>query len=87
MMAYWIVVSSGRALPVAIVTVLGQIALLIGIMVLFFAVIALQFVKVRELYGSGDSSAPDERTNCSSCGARVSVEADTCSYCGEPTDR
>jgi ABC-type polysaccharide/polyol phosphate export permease len=33
--------------------------------------------------GPSASATPD-RTNCSSCGARNDVSAETCDYCGEP---
>ena len=86
-MDYWTVVSSGRGVPIAIVDVIGEIALVIGFMVIVFAAIALQFLRVHELYGSGESTTPDRQINCSSCGARLSGEVDTCDYCGEPIDR
>jgi hypothetical protein len=86
-MDYWTVVSHGRGPPIAIVDVLGRIALVIGFMLIVFAVIVFQFLKVRELYASGDSATPDEQANCSSCGARISADADTCNYCSESIER
>lgn len=86
-MDYWAVVLPGQGLPIAIVDGIGQIALVIGFMVIVFVAIAFQFLQVHELYGSGDSTTPDQQINCSSCGARISAEADTCDYCGEPIER
>lgn len=84
---YWTIVLSGRSLPLALVEPIGQIALVIGFMVIVFIAIAFQFLQVHELYGGGGSDTLDPQTNCPSCGARISVDADTCDYCGDPVDR
>ena len=86
-MGYWTIIVAGQSLPVAIGDILARGVLVIGFMLLVFAVIVFQFVKARELYGSGDSPDPNDLINCSSCGARVSADTATCEYCGEPIDR
>ncbi len=72
---------------IALVERIGQVALVIGLMVIVFRTVALQFLQAQKLYGSGDSAIPDQQTNCSPCGARISADADTCEYCGEPIGR
>ena len=86
-MGYWTIIVAGPTLPVAIGELLGRGILVIGFMLLVFAVIVFQLLKARALYGSRDSASPDELINCSSCGARVSADTATCEYCGEPIDR
>jgi len=59
----------------------GRVALLLAFCALVLAAIALQFAKVRALYGGDGADA--ERVNCPSCGARTPTEADVCEYCGD----
>lgn len=86
-MGYWIHGVIGGPLPVALVEAIGQIALVIGFMAFVLLAIVFEFIKVHELYGSGDSTTPDQLTNCPSCGARISAQADACEYCDSPVDR
>lgn len=65
---------------------LGRAAYLVGLAVLFLAAIALSFVRVRVLYGGGESDRKEPRTNCPSCGARTRADSETCEYCDEPLD-
>ncbi|AZH24173.1 zinc ribbon domain-containing protein [Haloplanus aerogenes] len=62
----------------------GRVAFLLAFCALALAAIALQFAKVRALYG-GDAS-DERRVNCPSCGARTAVDEEVCEYCGEPLD-
>lgn len=84
-MGYWNVALSVRDFPPALVEAVGQIAFVIVLGVIFFLAIAFQFLRVHEQYGGGNSR--EQQINCPSCGARTSVEADTCDYCDEPIDR
>jgi len=61
----------------------GRVALLLAFCALVFAAIALQFAKVRALYGGDESTTG--RVNCPSCGARTPAD-DACEYCGESLD-
>ncbi|AXG05677.1 hypothetical protein DU500_04075 [Haloplanus rubicundus] len=70
------------SLPSVGLTPVTQAALLLAVCLLALAAIALQFAKVRALYG-GESTA--ERVNCPSCGARTPVDS-TCEYCEEPLE-
>lgn len=63
-----------------------QALVMVVIIVAVFLAIILQFLKVHEMYGGGDSAAGNQQTNCSSCGARNSIEAEECEYCGDPID-
>ncbi|WP_251341809.1 zinc ribbon domain-containing protein [Haloplanus halophilus] len=60
-----------------------RLALLVAFGALVVAALALQFAKVRALYG-GDATDGDERVTCPACGARTAADAATCDYCGDP---
>jgi hypothetical protein len=86
-MRYSSTVPAEWSLPVAIGDTLGRGVLVVGFMMLVFAVLVFQFLKVRQLYGGGDGPDPETLSNCPSCGARISAAAETCTYCGDSVDR
>lgn len=86
-MGYWNIALSVGYVPLALVEAIKLAAFVIVVMVVVFLAIAFQFLVVHELFGSGDSDAHEQQTNCPACGARVSVEASTCDYCDEPINR
>ncbi|WP_137289821.1 hypothetical protein [Natronorubrum halophilum] len=53
---------------------------------LVLARILFDFELIRAAF-SGDDSAVRTKTNCSSCGARTTVESNRCDYCDEPLER
>jgi hypothetical protein len=72
--------------PLALGAGLERAGLLVALSATFLAVLALGFARSRALYG-GDEMDRDARTNCPSCGARVSADADACDHCGSPLRR
>jgi hypothetical protein len=65
----------------------GRVAFVIVVGAVALFVIWFQFLEVRTLYGRGDSTPPEQLTNCPSCGARLPVDAERCDHCDEPLDR
>ncbi|WP_192918479.1 zinc ribbon domain-containing protein [Salinigranum salinum] len=43
-------------------------------------------MEARALFGS-DEDPSERKTNCPACGSRLSADAETCGYCGEPLGR
>lgn len=76
-----------RGPPLALGVDVGQVAVLVVFVVAAFIAVVYDFYVLRAVFGNDDSVPPERLTNCPSCGARVSVEADTCGYCEAPIDR
>jgi len=87
-MGYWAIVRFVPAVPLALHDAVATGALLVGVMGIVLFKIWFGFLEVHEVYGGGDDEIPvEELTNCPACGARVSADAETCEYCGDPIDR
>jgi ribosomal protein L37E len=64
-------------------------AFFIIMMIVFGGTLVLSFATDMAFYQSfgvrSESNPPPEmKTNCSSCGARVSIEKENCDHCGQP---
>jgi anaerobic selenocysteine-containing dehydrogenase len=82
-MCTWCATPSGGIIPLALVETIGRVALIVVVGTAALAVIWLAFVEARALFGS-DEDPSERKTNCPTCGSRLSVDAETCTYCGEP---
>jgi formate dehydrogenase maturation protein FdhE len=82
-MRTWCATPSGGIVPLALAETVGRVALVVFVAAAAFAVIWLGSVEARALFGS-DEDPSERKTNCPACGSRLSVDADTCAYCGEP---
>jgi hypothetical protein len=71
-------------LAVSVDTV-GRVAFAVVVGAVVLVTIWFQFLEARTLYG-GDSTPPEQLTNCPACGARLSVDAERCEHCDEPLD-